>query len=102
MLEKEIPLRGAIAHGSLTRTKTKNGGVFVAGKPIVDAYRFETVQNWLGVMVAPSVLKKVPNLDKRRDRDATQTWRNPRSLTDRKPWARARRPLDRGDARARG
>lgn len=106
MLEKEIPLRGAIAHGSFTRETTKNGGVFVAGKPIVEAYRFETVQNWLGIMVAPSVLKKIPDLAKRCELHPTPTWRNVRSLQNRMPWVamvqRADIPFHQADSKYGG
>src|SRR5438105_728532 len=37
MLKSEIALRGAIAHGTYSRSFAANG-VFVAGKAIIDAY----------------------------------------------------------------
>lgn len=58
LLEIDIPLRGAIAHGNYFRTETP-GGVFVAGRAIVDAYDFEKIQDWVGIMLAPSVIKHV-------------------------------------------
>src|SRR6266705_707363 len=64
MLKEEIPLRGAIAHGSFFRTSSR-GGTFVAGKAIIDAYMFETKQDWVGIMLAPSARKTIPNLEER-------------------------------------
>src|SRR5258708_4446312 len=40
MLDKRIPLRGAVAFGPYIRSET-SGGVFVAGKAIIEAYQFE-------------------------------------------------------------
>src|SRR6266404_8434271 len=48
LLSQEIPLRGAIAHGSFIRVKG-NTGVFLAGRAVVDAYKFEKKQNWVGI-----------------------------------------------------
>src|SRR5436190_11507789 len=39
MLKREIALRGAIAYGSFVREATP-GGVFVAGKAVIEAYTF--------------------------------------------------------------
>jgi hypothetical protein len=64
MLEKDIPLRGAIAHGPYFRSTTP-AGVFIAGRAIIDAYRFETAQDWVGIMLAPSAVRSVPNLEQR-------------------------------------
>jgi hypothetical protein len=64
MLEIEVPLRGAIAHGPFLRQGVP-GGVFVAGRAIVDAYRFETAQDWVGIMLAPSAVKRFPGLEER-------------------------------------
>src|SRR5882762_11679486 len=41
MLQHEIALRGAISHGSFFRAGAASG-VFVAGRAILDAYRFES------------------------------------------------------------
>ncbi len=66
MLRSEIALRGAIACGSFSRSVVPSGsGVFVAGRAILDAYHFETVQDWVGIMLAPSTIKRVPDLAKR-------------------------------------
>ena len=67
MLQNEIALRGAISHGSFFRAGAA-GGVFVAGRAIVDAYKFETVQDWVGIMLAPSAIKRAPELIKQSSR----------------------------------
>jgi len=64
LLAKGISLRGAIARGQFTREKTDTG-VFLAGRPVVDAYRFEKQQDWVGVMLTPSVLETTPELRSR-------------------------------------
>jgi hypothetical protein len=61
LLKEGVPLRGAIAHGSFVRKAVKRS-VFVAGRAVVEAYRFEQAQNWVGIMVAPSALEQNPNL----------------------------------------
>ena len=73
MLQNEIPIRGAIAHGSYERSDNIGGarfptsGVFVAGRSIIDAYNFEMRQDWVGVMLAPSAVKRLPDLATRCD-----------------------------------
>lgn len=64
MLRHEIALRGAIACGSFFRSLGP-GGVFVAGRAILDAYHFETEQDWVGIMLAPSTIKRMPDLAQR-------------------------------------
>jgi hypothetical protein len=61
MLQNEIALRGAISHGSFFRAGAANG-IFVAGRAILDAYKFETAQDWVGIMLAPSTIKRAPDL----------------------------------------
>jgi hypothetical protein len=61
MLDKEIALRGAVAYGDYIREKN-SGGVFVAGKAIIDAYNFEQQQDWVGIMLAPSAIRQKPDL----------------------------------------
>lgn len=58
LLANKIPVRGAIAHGTYVSEKTDSGR-FVAGRAVIDAYQFEEKQDWIGIMVAPSVLGKV-------------------------------------------
>jgi hypothetical protein len=66
MLDNDIPLRGAIAHGFCFRSDSpEGGGTFVAGRAILDAYKFEMAQDWVGIMLAPSIVQKVPDLRER-------------------------------------
>jgi hypothetical protein len=62
LLENQIPMRGAIAHGPFNRSIGNEHGVIVAGRPIVEAYQYELKQNWLGIMLCPSVIRAVPDL----------------------------------------
>jgi hypothetical protein len=55
LLENGIAVRGAVSHGSFFR-ESRSNGVFLAGRPIVEAYESEQKQNWLGVIATPSVL----------------------------------------------
>lgn len=54
---KAIPVRGAISCGRFMRNDGKNGA-FVAGKPIIEAFEYEKLQNWIGIMLCPSVLRQ--------------------------------------------
>jgi hypothetical protein len=66
LLESDIPIRGSIAYGSFERSHDVGGnpanGVFVAGRAIIDAYNFEMQQDWVGIMLTPSVIARVPQL----------------------------------------
>jgi hypothetical protein len=64
LLQNEISVRGAIAHGTFMREKTPSG-TFVAGRAIVEAYQFEEKQDWIGIMVSPSVRQRIPDLERR-------------------------------------
>jgi hypothetical protein len=59
-----IPVRGAIAHGRY-QYSNKDHGKFVAGKPIVEAYTYEGKQDWIGIMLCPSVTSKYEDLKTR-------------------------------------
>jgi hypothetical protein len=86
MLKEEIPLRGAIACGPFVREESK-GGVFIAGNAIIDAYAFETAQDWVGVMLTPSAHRRVPTL---KDRCRLSNFETPdglKALEDRMGWA---------------
>ena len=65
LLSREIPIRGAISFGSYVRRATTRG-VFLAGRAIIEAYRFQQKQDWVGIMLAPSVIKTNPHLVGRR------------------------------------
>jgi hypothetical protein len=64
LLNREIAVRGAVAHGSYVTEKTESG-TFVAGRAIIDAYQFEGQQDWIGIMLAPSVVRKMPDIAER-------------------------------------
>jgi hypothetical protein len=65
VLEHDIPLRGAISRGSFVYQELAKGGVFIAGRAVVEAYSFESKQDWVGIMLAPSALSGVPDLYER-------------------------------------
>lgn len=64
LLTESISIRGAISHGHFVRSAVGQS-VFVAGRAVIDAYRFEQQQDWIGVMIAPSALERVTDLDQR-------------------------------------
>lgn len=51
-----IPVRGALSYGDFVRTDSAEHGTVIAGRPIIDAHYFESRLQWIGMMVAPSVL----------------------------------------------
>lgn len=79
LLEKDISIRGAIAFGDYVR-KEINDSIFVAGRALIDAYRFEEAQNWVGVMLAPSALRRVPDLGDRCRLEEFATAPDPKSF----------------------
>lgn len=50
----ELSLRGAVSCGKFTIHK-QNGNMMIAGQPMVDAYYYEEHQNWIGIMISPTV-----------------------------------------------
>jgi hypothetical protein len=64
LLNENIALRGAIAFGGFVR-EAFEGSIFVAGRAVIDAYRFEKHQDWIGVMLAPSAVAQVRDLTDR-------------------------------------
>jgi hypothetical protein len=65
MLRQLIPVRGAIAYGPYIRNEVEGRGVFVAGRALIDAYEYEGRQDWVGIMLAPSLVMKHPDLSER-------------------------------------
>jgi hypothetical protein len=61
LLSEGIALRGAIVFGDFVR-KAVGDSLFVAGRAVIDAYQFEKAQDWVGIMVAPTALDRVPDL----------------------------------------
>ena len=64
LLAAGIPVRGAISAGTYLRTNMEKS-VFVAGRPIIEAHRYETKQNWVGIMLTPSAYKCINDLEKK-------------------------------------
>jgi hypothetical protein len=62
LLKQDIPMRGAIAYGSFRRSDQTSGGAVIAGRPIIEAHHYESQQQWIGVMLAPSVWRHMPDL----------------------------------------
>ncbi len=60
-LTRGVPLRGAISYGRFLRCGA-GGNVIIAGRPIVDAYRYESQQEWVGVILSPLVVRKFPEI----------------------------------------
>jgi len=65
LLMQEVPLRGAIAYGAFSRSEYDTNGTVIAGTPIIEAHYYEARLQWIGVMLAPSVLRQVPDLASR-------------------------------------
>jgi hypothetical protein len=66
--DQSVAVRGAIAYGSFMRSPTVDQGVILAGAPIVEADHYQHQQDWVGIMLAPSVvLREDLNLSARCD-----------------------------------
>lgn len=57
-----IPARGTISCGQFVRSAQGRSGVIVAGNPILDAYRYEQLQDWVGIMLSPTLLREQSGL----------------------------------------
>jgi len=64
LAQKQIAIRGAIAHGQFMRSPTTRRGVILAGQPIVEADYYQHIQNWIGTILAPSVVRHEEHLMK--------------------------------------
>lgn len=59
LLRNNIPIRGAISYGPIMSNQLYNSNnIFVAGKALIEAYDLEKKQNWLGIILCPSVEEK--------------------------------------------
>jgi hypothetical protein len=56
----EIPVRGAISHGKLYSNLEKN--IFI-GEALIEAYEYGEQQKWLGLLLAPSVYRRLNGSD---------------------------------------
>lgn len=61
LLERDVAVRGAIAVGPTIFSKSGENR-FVAGSAVVEASRYEQIQDWVGVMLAPSAIRANPDL----------------------------------------
>jgi len=61
LLKEGLAVRGAVSYGSYYRSRSQKG-VVIAGPAFLEAYHFEKAQNWVGIALAPSVLRQVPDL----------------------------------------
>jgi hypothetical protein len=59
---QHIPIKGSISTGDIIEMKEEKESI-LAGKPIIEAYNYEQQQNWLGIILAPSVISKYPDID---------------------------------------
>jgi hypothetical protein len=86
LLRQGVAIRGAIAHGDFIRTLDPGSGIVIAGRPIVDAFEYEKGQDWIGIMVCPSVLREDPELRSRAQalspKRANETWEMWRSRSE--------------------
>jgi len=64
LADNRIPVRGAISRGSFMRSPMPTQGVILAGRPIVEADFYQHAQDWVGIMLAPSVVRQDDNLSK--------------------------------------
>ena len=59
LMESNVPIKGAISCGKLNHYEAGGGtDRVISGTPIVEAYKYEQEQNWIGVMLTPSVLRQ--------------------------------------------
>jgi len=62
-LRSGIPIRGCVSYGEYYFTPKKEHGAIIAGRPIIDAFQYEKQQNWVGIIISPTVIEKFPNLE---------------------------------------
>ena len=85
LLSIDLPMRGCISCGNYTRWETKFGAI-LAGRPIIDAYHYEEEQDWIGVMIAPSVAEQYPPIDDRQELVACDNAAAARQIRRNCPW----------------
>jgi len=84
LCDLEVPVRGCITKGHFSRLVSDNGDMMIAGPAVIDAYRWEQDQNWIGSMLSPSVLRHDNNLRTRCE--LLQSAEEVTNFTDRWPW----------------
>jgi hypothetical protein len=83
LIQRNFAVRGAITHGQFMRSPTTSQGVILAGRPIVEANHYQNLQNWLGIMLAPSAVRQI------------QGFKQETSITTARPGEHAAEWLDR-------
>ncbi|MFZ1705871.1 MAG: hypothetical protein WAT79_16110 [Saprospiraceae bacterium] len=63
---KQIPIKGAIAHGEISLNKTEQ---IYFGQPIIDAYLMEEDVNYMGVVAHNSIDEYVANINNQEEKD---------------------------------
>jgi hypothetical protein len=58
LMNEDLAIRGGITFGNFQRSVDSDGGVLVAGREVVAAYLLEQSQDWLGVVLAPSIIER--------------------------------------------
>lgn len=61
MVNQKLPIKGCIASGNITYKKIEKD-VVIAGVPIVEAYKYEQQQDWVGTIISPNTARKFPSL----------------------------------------
>lgn len=57
LLKMNMPICGCVSMGEYSRLE-KEGNVTIAGPPILDAYHYEQEQDWIGIMLSPTILRR--------------------------------------------
>ncbi len=86
LIQLGVPICGCVSRGQFWRHKSRHGDTMLAGQPIIDAYRFEQEQDWVGVMLSPQVLKFAPALHDYSRLKPLRNNKDGRELEKRFPW----------------
>jgi len=86
LLGLEVPVRGAIAYGRFIRSVPGEGAAIVAGRPIIEALQWEREQDWVGISLAPSVLRRISGLEERCASRTIGSESDLDDLSNRLPW----------------
>jgi len=61
MMELGLTICGSVSYGNFSKF-ANNGNVMITGTPILDAHHLETIQNWVGAMISPRIVRAFKNL----------------------------------------
>lgn len=59
LIQKEIPVRGALAFGELYADKDNN---ILFGKALLEAYKYSENQDWIGMILTPSAMLRMEEI----------------------------------------